>query len=213
MKQLRRIFILIIGAVLTFNSPVIADDKGNIKEDNPHVRRWNGFANNLLKLHHRLIKENAVTKKTSTGGYAGQPNFYKEEAFYSKSTGKIISRVQWEKELPEQMHTIEVYFYDKKGRIARDYSAAYLPTYRNAPSQTLINIHAYNNNTQAFRSFDASGAHVLDRCEGKYKGKDVNILLDEDDLYNELDGVRLTPEYKACVKGLPESVGVYLVPQ
>lgn len=213
MVAFRQITILLVCIAAVISLPVQAADPAALKQDNPHIRRWNGFADTLLKLHQKLISQQAYTKKTVFGGYADQPRFYKEEAFYNKKTGKLISRVQWEVENPDLMHTIEVYFYDEQGRISRDFSAAYLPAYRNAPTQTLISLHAYNNQTHAFRSYDATGDHILDRCEGKYKGKNVNILLDEDELYQELDGLRLTPVYKNCVKGLPERAGVYIVPQ
>lgn len=187
----------------------LANDRNAMKEDNSHIRRWNGFADKLLQIHRQLIAEQAHTVKTSTGGYPGMAQFYQEEAYYNKQTGKLISRVQWERENRQRMHTIEVYLYDKQGRVSRDYSAAYLPSYRNAPTQTLISLHAYNGKTHAFRSFDATGDHILDRCEGTYQNEPVNFLLDEDELYEELDGLRLSADYKHCMKGLPERADKY----
>ncbi|MDH5179853.1 MAG: hypothetical protein OEZ39_02815 [Gammaproteobacteria bacterium] len=213
MTTTRQVLILLIGLLPAGGFTVqAAENPGSIKVDNQHVHNWNNFANNLLVLHQQLVKQHPLIIKTKTGGYADQPEFYTEESFYHKETGKLISRVQWEKANPDRMHTIEVYVYDDKNRVIRDYSAAYLPTYRNAPTQTLINLHAYNGETHAFRSFDATGDHILDRCTGNYKGEEINILLDEDELYAELDGMRLEPYYKHCVKGLPVRAEKYRTP-
>lgn len=100
--------------------------------------------------------------------------------------------------------------------MSRDFSAAYLPEYRNAPTQTLISFHVYNGLLHAFRSFDATGDHILDRCTGRYNAKKINILLDEDELYEgqfAKKGVMQSDTYKACFKGLPETAGKYLTPQ
>ncbi|MDH5446538.1 MAG: hypothetical protein OEY52_13380 [Gammaproteobacteria bacterium] len=208
--------VLTVG-VLLFNSlPVFANDRQAIKEDNHHTRRWNGFAEKLLRLHDILTRQYPHTIKKRLGGYSHIPKFYREYKYINKKTGKKISQLQWEKAYPDKLHTIEVYIYDEYGRVKRDYSAAYLPDYRNAPTQTLINFHTYNGLLHAFRSFDASGDHVLDRCTGRYNSKTINILLDEDELaegkYSK-NGVIQSDTYKACFKGLPETAGKYLNPQ
>lgn len=187
-----------------------------LKGDNEHARTWNAFADKALELHNKLIKKKQVEVKSRLGGYAGTPDFYKEEQFIDKATGKLISLVQWERENPTLMHTIEVYVRDDKGRVTRDYVAAYLPTYRNAPTQTLVSFHAYNGNLHGFRSFDASGYRVVERCTGSLNGQEVNMLLDEDEIVDALHGntnVMQQADYKACFKGLPEKPGKYLTPQ
>lgn len=188
----------------------------SIKEDNHHIRRWNGFADKLLELHDILIRQQPHTVKKRLGGYAHLKNFYREFKYINKKTGKLVSQLQWEKAYPDNLHTIEIYIYDEYGRIKRDYSAAYLPEYRNAPTQTLISLHTYNGLLHAFRSFDASGDHILDRCTGRYNSKTINILLDEDELYEgrfQKDGVMQSDTYKACFKGLPVKAGKYINPQ
>lgn len=184
-----------------------------LKEDNEHIRRWNKFAMDILKLHKKLTTGKHLTVKTRIGGYADDKDFYLEERYFDH--GRLVSQVQWEKENPSRLHSIEVYLYDKKGRVTRDFIAAYLPHYRNAPSQTLISFHHYNGDLHAFRSFDASGDRILERCNGKNaQGEVVNILLDEDDLYNELDGLMLSADYKRCFSGLKQDhLGKYLIPQ
>lgn len=119
------------------------------------------------------------------------------------------------KDDPKTLHTIEVYVHDKLGRVVRDYTAAYLPFYHNAPTQTLISLHHYNNKLHAFRSFDASGDTVLERCEGKdSKGQTVNLLLDEDDLLYDNDGIMDSAEYKQCFAGFKhDKLGKYILPQ
>lgn len=202
--------------IMVFILPVSLSVAVAVKVDNKHVRTWNAFADNTLKLHRKLIKGKEVKIETSVGGYSGMPDFFQEEKFMDKKTGKLISVVQWERENPEVMHTIEVFVHNKKGQIIRDYVAAYLPAYRNAPTQTLVSFHKYNGKLHAFRSFDASGEIIVERCEGSYKGQEVNLLLDEDEIYAALDGnskAMEQPDYKACFKGLRDEPGKYLRPQ
>lgn len=184
-----------------------------MKEDNIHVRVWNKFANDSLLLHKKLTKGKNLKVKTSIGSYANVKDFYIEHQYLDN--GKLISQVQWEKDDPTTLHTIEVYVYDNKGRVARDFMAAYLPFYHNAPTQTLISIHHYDGDLHAFRSFDASGDMILERCEGKNaKGQPVNLLLDEDDLINDPDEIIGTKEYNECFNGLTQNkLGKYIIPQ
>ena len=184
--------------------------------ENLHARRWNGFAEQLLQLHDRLISQQIHVIKTRMGGYAHIPEFYKEYRYINKKSGKLISQLQWEKAYPDNLHSIEVYIHDDYGRVIRDYSATYLPDYRGAPTQTLLSFHAYNGLLHAFRTFDASGDHIVDRCTGRYNAKEIHILLDENDLYEERykkGGVMQSDTYRECFKGLPETAGKYLTPQ
>jgi len=173
-----------------------------MKGDNTHVRVWNKFANDSLALHKKLTDGKKLQIKTSMGGYANVKDFYIEHRYFDK--GKLISQVQWEKDDPE-----------KQGRVTRDFMAAYLPFYHNAPTQTLISIHHYIGNLHAFRSFDASGDVVLERCTGKNKsGEDVNMLLDEDDLINDPDDLMGSKDYNNCFTSLKqEKLGKYIIPQ
>lgn len=199
--------------LIAFDSVALADD--SLKADNEHARVWNKFADDVLALHKKLTSEIKHTVKKRVGGYFGQEKFYNEEAYYDKKN-RLISRVQWERENPESMHTIEVFVRDKSGRVIRDYAAAYLPTFRNAPTQTLISFHAYNGKLHAFRTFDASGARIVERCTGKLGKQEVNMILDEDEIYEALDGEsgRMEqPDYVACFKGIPEEAGQYVQPQ
>ena len=185
-----------------------------MKQDNQHVRTWNAFANNVYQLHLELTQVDGVNKKTRLGGYAQMPEFYREEQFYLDE--RLISRVQWEQVQENVLHSIEVFLHDDQGRIIRDFTAAYLPTYRNAPTQTLISLHRYHEQLHAFRSFDASGYRIIERCTGSLEGKEVNLLLDEDEIAEALDdpaGIMASAEYQACFGDLQAEAGKYLQPQ
>jgi len=182
------------------------------KEPNKHIITWDAFAKNVLALHKKLIRQTRVIKKTKTGGYAHKPDFYIEESYYDARTHKLISKVQWEKANPGVLHTIEVYLYDDKGRVTRDYTAAYLPDYHRAPTQTLISLHHYRDGLHAFRTFDASGYTIDEGCRGRFQGQEVQIILDEDEIADGAPEMK-TPEYKACFEGLQTSAGKYLIPQ
>lgn len=184
-----------------------------MKADSKHVRVWNKFANDSLSLHKKLTAGKKLQVKTRIGGYANVKDFYVEHRYFDND--KLISQVQWEKDQPTSLHTIEVYVHDETGRVVRDYLVAYLPFYHNAPTQTLISFHHYNRNLHAFRSFDASGDKVLERCTGKdTKGQVINLILDEDDLINDPDEIIGSKDYNHCFAALKQNeLGIYIVPQ
>ena len=185
-----------------------------MKEDNQHVRSWNAFADNVYQLHQKLSQVDGVSTKTRIGGYAGMPEFYREERFYIGE--RLISKVQWEKAQQNVLHSIEVFIHDDQGRVIRDYTAAYLPTYRNAPTQTLISLHRYHDQLHAFRTFDASGYRIIERCTGSLKDSEVNLLLDEDEIDAALgdpNSIMASAEYQACFGDLQTEAGKYLQPQ
>ncbi len=199
----------------------LAADAGQVlEEDGGHVRTWNAFAANLLELHRRQIAGREVEVKHSVGGYAGDPHFYRQVEYYDKASGRLISRLQWERENPEALHAAEVYLYDDRGRVIRDYAVAYLPRYRNAPSQTLIFLHAYHGGLHAFRSFDASGELLFERCEGNWQGREVSLMLDADEIeeaaYEKRQfnrGPMATEDYRRCFGKVEHTAEAYLVPR
>ena len=185
-----------------------------LKQDNQHVITWNRFAQQVYQLHRQLTQKPGISKQTQTGGYAQMPEFYREERFYQGD--RLISKVQWEQDHPERFHTVEVFIHDDQGRVIRDYIAAYLPTYRNAPTQTLVSLHRYQDQLHAFRSFDASGYRVIERCTGSLNGQNVNLLLDENEIYEALgdsQGIMASEIYQACFGDLQTGAGKYLTPQ
>ncbi len=208
-------YFLIVTGFLGMAANTLAADEVSMKEDNQHIRKWQAFAQDTLKLHHMLIKKHRHEMKKSIGGYAGNKDFYIEENYISRKTGKLLSKVQWEKNNPDVMHTIEVYVHDDNGRVARDFLAAYLPGYHNAPVQTLISFHQYSGKLHGFRSFDASGDIVLERCEGEYQGKPFEFILDEDELYAaSMEGNPIEEKvYALCVGNISKKLGKYITPQ
>ena len=213
MRYLTFVLVFTLGFVLPFSS--FAADKNAMKEDNRHIREWNTFADDALKLQKELVKNDACDIKRSVGGYAGNKDFYIQEQYISKKTGKLVCQLQWEKANPEVLHSIEVYVHDDEGRVIRDYTAAYLPGYNNAPVQTLVSFHQYKDKLHGFRSFDASGDMILERCQGEHKGEAYEFLLDEDDLYAAFMNGNPIEEniYSSCVGSLPEKPGKYIKPQ
>ena len=163
-------------------------------------------------MHRKLISEQPVEEKTSTGGYEGLPDFYIEHSYYNARTHKLISQVQWEKANPKQLHTIQLYIYDVQGQLSREFTVAYLPFYHRAPTQTLISFHRYVGNLHAFRTFDASGYRITEGCRGRYQGRDVEILLDENEIADGAPDMQ-TKVYKLCFAGVQENAGKYLTPQ
>lgn len=72
-------------------------------------------------------------------------------SYFNKNTNKLISKIQWEVDKPDTIHTIEVFLYDAQGQVKTDFYARYLPYARNAPVQTLINLHNYNDSLHSFQ--------------------------------------------------------------
>lgn len=213
MRYFKFIVVFVIGTVLPVTG--FAENDTSMKEDNHHIRKWNAFANDALKLQQELVKNEPCDVKRSVGGYAGNKDFYIQEQYISKRTGKLVCQLQWEKANPDVLHSIEVYVHDDEGRVIRDYTAAYLPGYNNAPVQTLVSFHQYSGKLHGFRSFDASGDLTLERCEGEYKGKAFEFLMDEDDLYAAYMNGNPIDEtvYSHCVGNLTDNPGKYLKPQ
>ncbi|HKK05588.1 MAG TPA: hypothetical protein VKA50_07050 [Gammaproteobacteria bacterium] len=184
-------------------------------EDNVHVRTWNRFADDLLALHQRRMARREVRTEERIGGYADIPDFYREVSYFDADTGRLLSRIRWEREHPDTVHVIELYIRDAQGRVIRDYTAAFLPYYRNAPSQTLISLHRYHGDLHAFRTFDASGARIFERCQGNWQERDIDVMLDEDEIYDqegEPGSVMESPVYKACFGDLQTTAEGYLKP-
>jgi hypothetical protein len=206
----RLLFVFVV--LLSLSAVGTRAAEGTAKAPNKHIITWQAFAENTLALHRKLIRQGPVEEKTKLGGYEGLPDFYIEKSYYDAKTHHLISQLQWEKANPKQLHTIVVYLYDDKGRVTRDFTAAYLPYYHKAPTQTLISLHHYIDELHAFRTFDASGYRIDEGCRGSYQGKDVEILLDEDEIAEGSPDMQ-SAVYKLCFEGVPLKAGKYLIPQ
>lgn len=193
-------------------------EKIEIKEDTSQVASWNRFVDNLYKLHKHIVKNFPTRTKEEMGGYGGSindPQFYREVRSYHAENGRLISKIQWERKNPKNIHTMELYIYDTKGRIKREYAVSFLPTSRNAPIQALISMYNYAGQLEGFRQFDASGARMYEHCAGQFQGKKVNITFEEYELsrlaFKIPDAMR-SAEYRSCFEGVPTSIGKYSNP-
>ena len=169
-------------------------------------RKLNQFVDNIYELSKMLTSKTPHSEKWRIGGYSNEPNFFDEASYFNKETGKLSSIIQWERANPEAIHSIEVKLRDKQGRVRKDFSASYLTKHRNAPIQALITIHYYNKGLHGFRVFDTDLTRIYDVCRGNWKGKKVNI--DLDDNYGELSealenkkGIMSSAAYIACFGG------------
>ncbi|HED17823.1 MAG TPA: hypothetical protein ENI64_13545, partial [Gammaproteobacteria bacterium] len=99
--------ILLLLSMMVFSAQAAPVSEA-LKEDKSHVQVWNGFANSILKLHGELNVKQSLRKEVASGGYAHDPDFFIEESFYNKENGKLVSRICWERDNPDQLHTIEV---------------------------------------------------------------------------------------------------------
>lgn len=210
--------LLSLFTIMIFNSAHSKQSHNLMKTDTAHVKRWNNFVVELYKLHVSLTKDIPILTTEETGGYGGGFNnkeFYREVSYFNKNTHKLISKIQWEINKPNTIHTIEIFLYDTNGKVKTDYYARFLPYARNAPVQTLINLHNYNDNLHAFRQFDANGELIYETCRGKFFDQDVNLHLDNEEIQdfklNNTDVV-LEETYNACFLNLTQSANPYLEP-
>ncbi len=198
--------------VLSLFATIQGVDADTLHVSQQRINVKNDFVANLVKLQQQEIAKQSVNKRTRTGGYANYPNFYLEDTYFYKNTDRVLSVVQYEKLSPDNLHSIEVHLYDHQGRVVRDYSASYLPNARKAPVQTLISLHVYNGDYHAFRTFDAFGTRLYERCE---QGDSIAMHLDEEaiaDIIHGSSSVAKTDLYQACFKNLAETATEYLIP-
>ena len=125
------------------------------------MQRWNGFVDRLHRLHQQQIQGRKIRETEQFGGYARLPEFYREVSYFDADSGRLLSRIQWEREHPERIHTIEVYVYDDAGRVARDYMAWYLPHARNAPREATVNLYHYEGGLQGMAPVQRLGRSHL----------------------------------------------------
>jgi len=210
-----RIGLILVLALSAVGFQVQAAERGQQTVDTKHVRVWNEFADKLLAMHKQILATRDLKETTRIGGYRGNANFYKEHSYRDKKTDRLLTRVHWELEKPDQLHVLEVFLYNKKGRLARDYTVAFLPGFRNAPAQTLVTMYNYNGKLKAFRNFDANNETTYESCEGEWKGKHVSFSFEDYqiiDLRNKPKGIGGSAEYKACFGSLPLTAKKVLPP-
>lgn len=215
---IHRLPVLMVSAVFTMASVVLAaQEPGNsIRANNDQVRQWNAFADNLYRLHQQQIAGRKIRETEQVGGYARLEGFYREVSYHDAASGRLLSRIQWERDNTDRIHGIEVYVHDDQGRVVRDYMAWYLPHYRNAPRATAINLYHFDGDLHGWRQFDASNTRTYERCTRQPNGAVVLEYPDEDRLAEAAQDRRSAmhgPEYRRCFAGLGKTAGRYLTPQ
>ena len=210
-------FVLIFALSSLVSAPLgtlRADALGtSVQVNQAEVDAWNKFADSLLTVHKSVVSKVEIKRLKVFGSYSGEYSKgyrFLEESYLDKKSKNLLSRIRWHNKKNQLLHTIEIFIYDSNNELIRDYVAAYLPYDRNAPLQTLINLHAYDDGLHAYRQFDASGDRIFEKCEGTLWGGDVSLLLEDYEM-PEMP-FDYTATYLACFSDLPLSAGVYLDP-
>ena len=146
------VLMLIVCLALSINA--VGKEEMTLKTDKQQVKSWNLFADRLYQLHEAIIAQHEIRTESSHGGYAEQPDVYTETRYFDKHSKRLLSRIQRMNDNPKLIQLIEINIYDKTGKLVRDYLSAYLPFNRNAPIQTLINLHGYHDELHGFRQFE-----------------------------------------------------------
>ncbi len=98
----------------------------------------------------------------------------------------------------------------------RDYSASFRIADHDDPATTEISLFDYPQGLRAFRQFNASNEIIYEDCEGRWRGRPVNIELDVVDLEefrDEPNTIMTTPQYRACFGRLSKSAASYIPPK
>ena len=197
--------------------PVFAEATTFTEMMKQRSRQWNDFIDNIYKLHERRIKTMDYYTKESIGGYGGTTNdlqFYREVSYFEKDSGRPLSVIRWERKHPENLHGIELFVYDEKGRILREYSASFLPTRRAAPFDTRIIMHYYKDGLHSQREFDASDENLYEQCIGIKDPTKIYFALHYEDIpysYKEIE-VSEQKQYRACFDHVAKSAAPYTNP-
>ena len=189
-----------------------AQEVDGVRADVNQVRIWNRFADSLYQLHLLQLEEHEVRVETRIGGYPGGmggADYYREESYYAETGGQLLSRIQWERHQPHSIHSIQVNLHDAQGRVSADYYAAYLPSFRNAPMRTQVNLHSQDAELRAFRQFDAQGRRLYEQCRGNFQGESLWL---EQEYFPVSEEMRNTEAYTRCFGELDEQAGEWLDP-
>lgn len=200
---------LVVGAAVAAHAAAAQ----SLQPQQDQVQRSNTFVENLHKLHRQQIEGKKIRETEAIGGYKDLPDFYREVSYYDTNNGRILSRIQWERDNPTRIHAIEVFVYDDHGRVARDYQAWFLPRYRNAPREANINFYSYNDGVRGWRQFDVHGNRMYEKCNA---GERVLVELWDDDISRAQDdpkSIMHGAEYRRCFATLATTPGKYVVPQ
>lgn len=166
----------------------------------------------VYALHEQQIARHAIRTTEETGSYNGaaaKGYRYRITSYYDAGTGKLLSRIERNADLPEAIHIAEVNVYDAEGRVVRDFFTSAPPWKPIHPSHAYINLHHYNGKLHSFRQFELDGRVNYEFCEGEHEGKPVRISLDWTDINEKTTAA---PAYKACFEGLRNDWEPYVTP-
>ena len=205
---------VVLIALLASTSANAIDEQNVVDSmiDVEHARVWNRFAEQVLALHQRQIAEFEVRVEERTGRYGGEMARryrFREASYYQANSGRLLSRVRWDRDRPGEVQQAEVYLYDPGGRVQRDYAFIYLPWGRGAPIRTFVSLHRYPDGLHAMRQFDASGQPIYESCEGAFDGQRVEISLPEERLGAPAS---TGTSYQRCFAAMPAVAGHDLSP-
>lgn len=212
-------WVLVVAAVVLRLDVAAADEVRSVSVQDDQVAAWNRFAEGVYQLHRSQLQGRKIEEAEAFGGYRGLPRFYREVTYRDADTKRLLSRIQWEREHPDRIHSIEVYVYGADGRLLRDYMAWYLPQGRNAPRATAINLYHYDEGVRGWRQFDASNERTYEKCSEWRDGREQRTLIElsEGELVEAVaeptKGVPASALYRRCFASLADTAGRYLEPK
>jgi hypothetical protein len=170
------------------------------------------FHRAVYALHEQQIARHAVRTEEASGKYEGIAAAgyrYRITSYYDAETGRLLSRIQRDAQVPEAIHIAEVNVYDADGRLVRDFFSSAPPWRPVHPSHAYINLHNHNGRLHSFRQHELEGQVNYEFCEGELEGKPVRIALDGDEINEK---TRASPEYRACFDGMSRDWARYTAP-
>jgi len=171
-----------------------------------------GYHRAVYALHEQQIAGQVTRTEEKTGDYNGvvaKSYRYRITSYYDAATGRLLSRIERNADLPEAIHIAEVNIYDAEGRVVRDFFSSAPPWKPTHPSHAYINLHHYNGKLHSFRQFELDGRVNYEFCEGEHDGRPVRISLDGTDIKPPHN---TTPEYRACFDGMRNDWQPYVTP-
>lgn len=166
----------------------------------------------VYALHERQIAGHAIRTTEETGNYNGEAAKgyrYRITSYFDAATGRLLSRVERNADLPEAIHITQVYIYDDDGRLIRNFFSSAPPWKPIYPSHAYINLHHHNGKLHSYRQFELDGRVNYEFCEGELDGRRVSISLDWTDINEKTTA---TPDYRACFDGISNDWEPYITP-
>lgn len=167
----------------------------------------------VYALHEQQLAAHTVRTDEETGTYNGLAAAgyrYRETRYYDLKTGRLLSRIRRDADVPDAIHISEVNIYGANGQLTRDYLSIAPPWKPVHPSNAYLNLHHYNGKLHSFRQFELDGQVNYEFCEGELAGKPVRISLPWEDMSK---GATATPEYRACFDGMNKDWKTFITPR